>query len=194
MAILPIYTYNARVLREKTRDVTSLTDAISTLVVDMYDTMKQARGVGLAANQVGSGHSIVVIDLSDVEEYKDSRPLVMINPVIDDEWGDMITYEEGCLSVPQVRVEVERSELLHVRYMDQKFEPQEVEADGFLARVIQHEVDHLNGVFMTDHLRGLRKRLIMSSLKKIMVGEMETDYPIADLEVQQVLTGKSPRF
>ncbi|MBR9978669.1 MAG: peptide deformylase [Bacteroidetes bacterium] len=184
MALLPIYPYDARVLREETRDVVGPSPVLTGLIVNMFETMRVAGGIGLAANQVGEGSSLFVIDLRPMEGFEESSPLVMINPVITDMWGEEIGYEEGCLSVPNVREEVFRPEKLHIRYRDASYQEQELEADDFLARVIQHEYDHLRGVFFTDYLRGLRKRLVMPVLKKIRSGETEIDYPMAtDVEL-----------
>lgn len=180
MAILPIYPYDARVLREETRAIEAPTPALTQLIIDMFATMDRANGVGLAANQVGVGQSLFVIDLRPMEGYEDSKPLVMINPEITDLWGEEIGFEEGCLSVPNVREEVFRPEKLHIRFRDANFEPQELEVDDFLARVIQHEYDHLQGIFFTDYLKGLRKRLVMPVLKKIRHGEGEADYLMAE--------------
>jgi peptide deformylase len=179
MAILPIYPYDAKVLREETRPVERPSPELTQLIVDMFETMQYANGVGLAANQVGVGSSLFIMDLSTIEDYADSKPLVMINPVITDLWGDEITYEEGCLSVPNLREDVARPEKLHIRYKDANFEDQEMEASDFLARVIQHEYDHLDGIFFTDYLKGLRKRLIVPALKRIRAGEEKADYAMA---------------
>ena len=179
MAILPIYPYDASVLRSETLDIDKPDAELTRLIFDMLETMHAANGVGLAANQVGVGKSLFVVDLSPMEEYQDSKPLVMINPEITEEWGEEIGYEEGCLSIPNVREEVFRPENLHIRYRDANFVQQEMEVDDFLARVIQHEYDHLQGIFFTDYLRGLRKRLVMPVLKKIRIGEGEADYPMA---------------
>ena len=179
MAILPIYPYDAKVLREETRPIKRPSPELTQLILDMFETMHHASGVGLAANQVGIGQSLFVVDLSPVEDETDAKPLVMINPVITDLWGDEIGYEEGCLSVPNVREEVFRPEKLHIRYKDANFEDQELEASEFLARVIQHEYDHLEGIFFTDYLKGLRKRLLKTVLNRIRTGEEEADYLMA---------------
>lgn len=179
MAILPIYPYDARVLREETREIKGPSTELTQLILDMFETMDKANGVGLAANQVGEGKSLFVIDLRPAEGYEETKPLVFINPVITDLWGEEIGYEEGCLSVPNVREEIFRPEKLHIKYRDANFEAQELEVDDFLSRVIQHEFDHLEGIFFTDYLRGLRKRLVMPVLKKIRAGEAEADYVMA---------------
>ena len=179
MAQLPIYTYSASVLKEPTKEVKRIHDDIISLIFNMFETMHKADGVGLAANQVGEGHSICIIDLSHLDKVEQRYdPLVLINPKITDAWGDEIPIEEGCLSIPNVREEILRPEMIHIKYRDPNFESKELEADGFLARVIQHEVDHLNGIYFTDHLKGLKKRLIMPQLNKIKKGYVEVDYPV----------------
>jgi peptide deformylase len=182
MAILPIYTYDATVLRARTLEVQRPDDEIQRLITDMLQTMKAANGVGLAANQVGRKHSLFVIDLSDVEDYEGTPPLIAINPIITEFWGDDVTMEEGCLSVPGLRDDIVRPERVHIRYRDEQFQEKEFEADGFLARVIQHEYDHLQGVFFTDYLRGLRKTLVAQALNKIKKGDTDADYPLASLK------------
>ncbi|MDX9757890.1 MAG: peptide deformylase [Bacteroidota bacterium] len=179
MAILPIYPYDAKVLREETREIVGPGPELTQLIIDMFETMDRANGIGLAANQVGLGHSLFVIDVRPVEGYEDSKPLIFINPEISEFYGDDVEYEEGCLSVPDVREDIVRPEKLHIRYRDANFEPREMEVDDFLARVIQHEYDHLHGVFFTDHLKGLRKRLVMPVLKRIRAGESDADYVMA---------------
>jgi len=179
MSLLPIYPYNAAVLREKTRPVSAIDAKLTRLIFDMIETMHVANGIGLAANQVGVGVSLFVMDLSSVEGYSSDTRVIMINPVITDVWGDDIAFEEGCLSVPNVREEIIRPEKLHIRYRDQNFEELEMEVDGMPARVIQHEYDHLQGVFFTDYLKGLRKRLVVPVLKRIIRGEESADYKMA---------------
>lgn len=186
MAVLPIYTYDARVLREKTREVRRPEDVMR-LIGDMLDTMKLASGIGLAANQVGEGCSVFTVDLSEAEGYEGSSPMVFINPVITELWGDDVTVEEGCLSIPNLREDVTRPESLHIRFRDAAFIERELEVDGLLARVIQHEYDHLQGVFFTDHLRGLRKRLVFPALQKIKRGEASADYPLARLTADDLV-------
>jgi peptide deformylase len=179
MAILPIYPYDAQVLREATREIERPSSELTQLIIDMFSTMHLAKGVGLAANQVGIGKSLFVVDLSGMDEYPDQKPLVIINPIITGFAGDDVSFEEGCLSVPNVREEVIRPEKLLISFRDANFELQELEADELLARVIQHEYDHLEGIFFTDYLKGLRKRLVMPELKKIMRGEGDADYRMA---------------
>jgi len=176
--ILPIYTYDAPVLREQAKPVSSMNEEIVALIADMFETMKAARGIGLAANQVGKLHAVCLVDLSELEEEDFHKPLFLINPVIVDSWGEEIVMEEGCLSLPELREDIRRPEFIAVRFKDTRFEDQELEASGLLARVIQHEVDHLNGIYFTDYLTGFKKTIVKSQLNKIKKGEVETDYPV----------------
>lgn len=180
MAQLPIYTYGAPVLREKTRTVRAHDDEVIRLIVDMFETMHKASGVGLAANQVGQGHSVCIVDLSEMEDEEDRHePLILINPLVIDRSDEEVSLEEGCLSIPSLREEIRRPEKIRIKFRDGDFEWREIEAEGFLSRVIQHEVDHLNGVLFTDHVKGIRKKIISPQLKKMQKGEIEADYPLA---------------
>lgn len=177
MSVLPIYLYGTDVLRKKAKPVTSVTDDIVMLVMDMFETMHNANGIGLAANQVGRLERVIVVDISDLEETKHIKPLTLINPEILSNDGRRI-IEEGCLSIPELRGEVERTETIRVRFRDTNFELQEVEAGGLLARVILHELDHLNGVLFIDHLTREKKKELKDGLKKIQKGEVEVTYPV----------------
>ncbi len=144
----------------------------------MFDTMHNAHGIGLAANQVGSLQRVIVIDVSGMgEEYQDAKPLVLVNPSVvraEGEW----TMEEGCLSIPDIRDDVTRAETITIRYKDLDFNDQELEASGLLARVILHEIDHLDGVLFIDHLGAVKRKLLTGRLNKIRKGEVEIEYPI----------------
>jgi peptide deformylase len=177
MAVLPIYTDGSPILKKKAHLVKQVDDEIIKLIVDMFDTMREADGVGLAANQVGVSKRIVVIDLSGVEGMENFKPLTLINPVIVKEEDSWI-MEEGCLSVPSVRDEVERPEKIKVRYKDTNFKDAELETDGFLGRVILHEIDHINGILFIDRLSTAKRKTHAKELKKIYRGEIETKYPI----------------
>ncbi|HTK81961.1 MAG TPA: peptide deformylase [Bacteroidota bacterium] len=177
MSVLPIYTYGATVLRKKAKPVTTVTDEIVKLIMDMYETMHAANGIGLAATQVGSLHRVIVIDISDLEETKDIKPLTLINPEVRSQDGAWVV-EEGCLSIPNLRDEVERAEIIHVRYKDTNFKDVELDAAGLLGRVILHEIDHLNGVLFIDHLSEEKKKTHTEELKQIQRGEMEVSYPV----------------
>jgi len=177
MAVLPIYTYGTTVLRKKAQPVRNVTDEIVKLIMDMFDTMHTASGIGLAANQVGILHSVIVIDVSEIDELKDVKPMVLINPEVIEQQGAWVV-EEGCLSIPDVRDDVERPEKITVRYKDTNFEDKEIETAGLLARVLLHEIDHLNGVLFIDHLSSERKKTHTEELKRIHKGEMDVDYPV----------------
>lgn len=192
MAIRPIYLYGSDMLRAKAKPVEELSDEIVKLIFDMVKTMRSANGIGLAANQVGELHRVLVVDLGAVEEAlreeaegeatqkkpKEEKTLIVINPEIlqlDGKWK----MEEGCLSIPDVRAEVERAEKIRVRYRDGNFQQVEMETDGLLARVILHELDHLNGVLFIDHVSSTQRGLLKPKLRKIKKGEVETSYPVA---------------
>lgn len=177
MAILPIYIYDQGILRKKARPVKAATDDLVVLAANMLETMHKANGVGLAANQVGSLDRIIVVDLSGMEEAKDFVPLAMLNPEVVAEEGKWIV-EEGCLSIPGIREEVERPDRIRVRYRDLTFTERELEAEGMTGRVILHEIDHLNGILFFDRLSAVRRKLLRGRLNKITRGEVEVDYPV----------------
>ena len=182
MSVLPIYIYGAKILRQKTQPVRQVNDEIIRLIMDMFDTLRNANGIGLAANQVGSLHRVIVIDLSDLEEMNDFKPLTLINPEVisqDGKWK----MEEGCLSIPDVRDEVERAETVKIRYHDTNLRDVELEANGLLGRVILHEIDHLNGVLFLDRLSAAKRKLHREKLKQIERGEIEVSYPIVTSKV-----------
>lgn len=177
MSVLPIYTYGASILRKKAKPVTAVTDEIVKLVMDMFETMHAANGIGLAATQVGSLHRVIVIDISVLEETKYVKPLTLINPEVLSEANTWVV-EEGCLSIPDVRDEVERAETIRVRFKDANFNDVELDVSGLLGRVILHEVDHLNGVLFIDHLPSEKKKAHTKILRQIQRGEMEVSYPV----------------
>ena len=197
MAILPIYTYNQPVLRKKAKLVKSVDEEFIKLVENMFDTMHTANGIGLAANQVGSLQRVLVVDISDVVKEKEESgkldgeeippeakaPLVMINAVVVLEEGTFV-MEEGCLSIPEIREEVKRAEAIQVKYKDLKMREKELFADGLLARVILHEIDHLNGVLFIDRLGKMKQKLLKGRLNKISKGEIEVSYPVVTETVE----------
>jgi peptide deformylase len=177
MAVLPIYTDGSPVLRKKAQPVTKITDDIIQLIMDMFETMRKANGIGLAANQVGILQRIIVIDVSEVEGCEMIKPVAFINPeVIADK--ERIIMEEGCLSVPDVRDEVERAETISLRYRDTNFKVIETELTGMFARVVLHEIDHLDGILFVDRLSPEKRQVHLEELKKIHQGEIEVDYPV----------------
>ena len=186
MAILPIRLYGDPILRQKATEVESVTDEIRQLVSDMVETMHGASGIGLAAPQVGRTERLFVVDISaafeDIPPEERPKfppqPMVFINPVITWESEEREEFEEGCLSIPELRENVVRPEGVGVVYRDVDFMSHEIEADVVLARVIQHELDHLDGVLFFDHISAFRRGLLKRRLKEIARGEVETDYPV----------------
>jgi peptide deformylase len=177
LSVLPIYLYGTQVLRERAKPIKSINNDIIKLIIDMIQTMKKAPGDGLAANQVGSLHRIITIDLSGVEDDEDAKPLTLINPEILSRDGKEV-MQEGCLSLPGFRGDVERAGSLIVRYRDTNFDAREINAKGLLARVIQHEIDHLDGVLFLDHVAKEQRDLQKELLRDIQRGEIDVAYPV----------------
>ena len=173
MSLLPILKLPEPVLRERAEPVERVDDELRQLLDDMLETMYDAPGVGLAANQIGIARRFVVVDASkdrDADgdgEAPRRNPICLINPEIVRLGDQMRTYEEGCLSLPDVLVEVERPSEITVRYIDRDGNPQELEAGGLLATVIQHEVDHLDGKLIIDYLSSLKRTMIVRRFKKL---------------------------
>ena len=163
MAVLTILHYPDKRLREQGRRIAAITPEIRKLIDDMAETMYAAPGVGLAATQVGQPYQLFVVDVANTDEPSDLR--VFVNPEIL-ETQDTTTYEEGCLSFPGAREEIERAARVRVRAQDQDGKVFELEAEGLLAIAIQHEYDHLQGVLMIDHLGPLKKRLLHRKMQK----------------------------
>ena len=188
MSVLPIYLYGSDVLRTKAKPVRGPDESAVKLIHDMFETMHKANGIGLAATQVGDLRRIIVVDVTEPEEEptEDAQPrkttphpqqaYALINPEIVQSSGTW-TIEEGCLSIPEVRAEVERPETIRIRYLDVNFQPQEMEASGLLARVILHEVDHLDGILFIDRLSAPKRALLKAQLRTIKKGEVEVSYP-----------------
>lgn len=176
--IYPIVAYGNPILKKEAEEIKEGED-ISKLIEDMYATMDHANGVGLAAPQINKGIRLFVIDsnlMLDEEDKEKGFRKVFINPIILDEYGDDYGFEEGCLSIPDVRAEIIRPEKLTIEYFDENWKLHEEEFSGMSARVIQHEYDHLEGVLFVDYLKGLKKRLVKSKLIEISKGKVPTDY------------------
>ena len=180
MSILPIVTYDDPILRQKTNEVDELTDHIKTLITDMFETMYNSDGVGLAAPQIGSSLSIFVIDADSAIEEGGMAPgpLAFINPEIINKKGEKIQADEGCLSIPNSTDKITRPDSIVIKYLDQNFNEKEEEYTGWVSRVIQHEYDHLQGVLFIDHLSAFRRRMHKSELKEIKRGESQIHYPV----------------
>lgn len=178
MTILPIYTFDHPILRKRLKAVEEINDELVELALAMHSTMKHAEGIGLAANQVGRDCSMTVIDISSVDGYDETQPLTLINPTIDAFSEDEEPYEEGCLSLPDLRAEVVRPVAIQIRYFDLQMKEHVMEADMLLARVMQHEIDHLNGIYFFDHLKPMRRAMLKRRLLEIKRHEVETEYPV----------------
>lgn len=179
--ILPIYIYGQRVLKKVAESIEQSYDGLDDLVSNMWETMYNAKGIGLAAPQVGRSIRLFVVDTTQLEdeekEFKGMKS-VFINAEKLDETGKAWEYEEGCLSIPDIRGDVKRPEILHLRYLDEKFNEQERIFEGINARVIQHEYDHIEGVLFTEHLKPIKKRRIKRKLEGMRHGIVEADYAI----------------
>jgi len=186
--ILPIVAYGDPVLKKEAEEIDEKYDGLKELIDNMFETMYDASGVGLAAPQIGKSIRLFVVDASpfaEVEEGEEEDPMakgcegfkkVFINPIIEEETGEEWAFNEGCLSIPKIREEVYRKEKILVTYFDENFEFHEEEFDGYAARVIQHEYDHVEGILFTDHLTPLKKRLLKKKLTNISKGEINVDY------------------
>lgn len=164
MAKLPIVTLPDPILRQSSRPVETVDASVRQLIDDMLETMYAAPGVGLAAVQVGIPRRIVVLDVAGDDDQP--APIAMVNPQILALEGGLTMREEGCLSIPDVRIEIERPSSLTVRYVDRDGRPQELAADGLLATAIQHEVDHLDGKLIVDFLTRLKRDIIIRRFRK----------------------------
>ena len=158
MALLPITLIGDKILRRKVKKVSDVNMETVELIKNMFQTMRNANGIGLAANQVGADKSIIICDLSVVEDYKKFKPMVLINPEIIFRSEEKIIMEEGCLSIPDIRCEIERPRQIVLKYWDTEMKEHELEATDLLARVIQHEFDHLSGILFTDLVDQMEKK------------------------------------
>jgi peptide deformylase len=164
MTIYPIITIPDPVLRKEAAPVERVDDALRRLMDDMLATMYDAPGVGLAAPQIGISRRLIVMDAARDDDPPE--PLVMVNPEILERADEMRTHEEGCLSIPEVTAEVERPGAVRVAYLDREGKPQELELEGIWATIVQHEVDHLNGVLFIDYLSRLKRDMIVKRFTK----------------------------
>jgi peptide deformylase len=164
MAILEILTYPNKFLSQPTKQVTDIDDDIRNLIEDMAATMYEAPGVGLAAIQVGCDKSLLVYDVSPKDEERSLH--VLINPRIVLSEGTTISEEEGCLSVPDCREDVKRAASILIEALDREGKPLRIEAEGLFAIVLQHEIDHLNGILFIDRLSSLKRQLYKRRVKK----------------------------
>lgn len=182
--IYPIYVYGMPVLRKVAKDIDEDYEGLEQLIEDMYETMYQADGIGLAAPQIGKPIRLIVIDGTKVEEEDEENTelrdfkKVLINPRIVSEEGEEWEFNEGCLSIPNIREDVKRRPNIRLEYLDEDFNFHDEEFTGTKARILQHEMDHVNGILFTDRISPLRKRLLAPKLKAISRGNTEAKYKI----------------
>ncbi len=182
MSVLPVVTYDDPVLRNPAGPVDPDHPDLQNFIDDMFDTMYEANGVGLAAPQVGVSLSLFVVDadaITDEEEEESFGPGVFINPEIETIGEQKWDAEEGCLSLPEIREKVTRPDTIRIRYFDRDFQSREEVHSGWYARVLQHEHDHLKGFLFIDYLGAFRKRLIRKKLDEIRKGSVKVEYRLA---------------
>jgi peptide deformylase len=183
--VRPIFVYGHTVLRKRADAIPADFPKLAEIIQDMFDTMYNANGVGLAAPQIGLAIRLFVVDGAPFQDRPDnaedmiSFKKVFVNPEILDETGEKWGFEEGCLSIPDLRDTVHRCAELRIRYEDENRVQHEESYSGLKARIIQHEFDHINGVLFIDHLSPLRKQLIKGRLGRISRGENDVDYPLS---------------
>jgi len=180
--ILPIVAYGDPVLKRKADEIEESYPDLKKLIDNMFETMYAASGVGLAAPQVGKSIRLFIVDAAPFAEGDDGDPdcadfkRVFINPIIFEEEGEEWGFDEGCLSIPNIREEVFRKPLVKIEYYDENWDLYEEELDGFCARVVQHEYDHIEGVLFTDHLKPLKRTMLKSKLNDISRGKTDVKY------------------
>lgn len=178
---LPIVVYGHPTLRKISEDISMDYPELEKFIGDMFQTMDEADGVGLAAPQVGRNIRLFVVDSSAFEELdaecKGYRK-VFINAHISERWGEEISRNEGCISIPGIHEDVKRLDHIRMTYMDENGQQQEEEFSGIKAWIIQHEYDHLEGILFTDHLSALKKRLLKSKLSNISTGKFKASYRV----------------
>lgn len=176
---LPIYAYGHPILRKETEEIDADYPKFKELLANMYETMYAAKGMGLAAPQIGLNIRLFLIDTDQLDDKEANETYIkgaFINPIIIEEAGKKWDYEEGCLSIPFIRGKVTRQPQVRIEYYNEKFELQEKVFTGITARVIQHEYDHIEGVLFTDLLKPIKKRLVKKKLEKIKTGHIDPDY------------------
>ena len=189
--ILPILAYGDPILKKESEEIDETFADLETLIEDMFETMYRAKGVGLAAPQIGKNIRLFIVDGSPFAEKEegeedDPRALgienfkkVFINPIIEEEEGEEWSFQEGCLSIPKIRENVSRKSDIVISYYDENWELKEERYSGYAARIIQHEYDHIEGVLFTDYLSPLKRKLLKKKLNNITNGLIEIDYKMS---------------
>lgn len=179
--ILPVFAFGQPVLKKRATDINKDYEGLESLINNMWETMYAAHGVGIAAPQIGVSVRLFIIDsIQIMEEEKKAEGIkkVFINAQIIEETGELWSYEEGCLSIPNIRGDVERQQKVRIQYLDENFEKHVEIYEGINARVIQHEYDHIEGVLFVEKLKPLKKKLIQRKLNDIKTGKATADYKI----------------
>ena len=187
--ILPILSYGSPILKKEAKEITQDYPNLNELIDNMWETMYAAQGVGLAAPQIGVSIRLFVIDAypfvdkenmidEEIETLRNFKK-VFINPNISLEKGNEWNFNEGCLSIPDVREDVSRKEKITLEYFDENFNSKKLNLKGLSARVVQHEYDHIEGILFVDHLSPLKKRLIKGKLNSISKGDITVDYKMS---------------
>lgn len=175
--ILPIYAYGQPVLRKKAVEIDFNDPDLTKLISDMFDTMYDSNGIGLAAPQIGKSIRLFIVDGSEIEDIQpEGFKEVFINPTILEEFGTEWEFEEGCLSIPDVRANVKRKDELKIHYWDANFQEHTKSFDGMAARIIQHEYDHIEGVLFTDRISPLKRSMLKRKMDGITRGITRADY------------------
>ena len=179
--VLPIYIYGQPVLRKVAQDIDADYPELSTLIQNMWETLAASEGIGLAAPQIGLPIRVVVIDLDllseDLPEYKGFRKVFINAHILEkDKESEQSNLEEGCLSIPGIHERVKRPTRIHVQWLDEQLQPHDEWVEGYLARVMQHEFDHLEGKMFVDHISPLRKQMIAKKLKAMTQGKVSCAY------------------
>ena len=189
--ILPILAYGDPILKKESEEIDETYTDLETLIEDMFETMYRAKGVGLAAPQIGRNIRLFIVDgspFAEKEEGEDDDPRalgienfkkVFINPIIEEEKGEEWSFQEGCLSIPKIRENVSRKSDIVISYYDENWELKEERYSGYAARIIQHEYDHIEGVLFTDYLSPLKRKLLKKKLNNITNGLIEIDYKMS---------------
>ena len=187
--VLPIMAYGSPILRKMSSTITEDYPNLEELISNMRETMKNARGVGLAAPQIGAAIRLFLVDTSpfseDDELSEEEREIlknfnkIFINPKILSEEGNDWVFNEGCLSIPNINEDVLRKDTITIEYLDENFKKHVETINGLVARVVQHEFDHIEGVLFTDKLSSLKKRLLKKKLENISKGKIEVDYKMS---------------